>query len=83
MVAFWELEMFAFKHFCGRKASSFLWVFSCKRRLLWCLDPLFLVAQIVSGVSAISSNLCRIISRSTVYLRVSFFTSRSSSSWSF
>lgn len=26
------------------------------------------VAQIVSGVSAISSNLCRIISRSTVYL---------------
>lgn len=35
---------------------------------IWCLDPLLLVAQIVSGVSAISSSLCRIISRSTVYL---------------
>lgn len=30
--------------------------------------PLAPVAQIVSGVSAISSSLCRIISRSTVYL---------------
>lgn len=41
------------------------------------------MAQIVSGVSAISSSLCRIISRSTVYFRISFSNSRSSSSWSF
>lgn len=50
------------------KASSFLWVFSGQQRPLQHLDPLLLVAQIVAGVSAISSSLCRIIRRSTVYL---------------
>lgn len=50
----------------------------------WSVRVAFIsVAQRVSGVSAISSSLCRIISRSTVYLRISFSTSRSSSSWSF
>lgn len=78
-----ELERFIFKRFRGRKAPTLLWIFSCQRWPLWYLDPLLLVAQIVAGVSAISSSLCRIISRSTVYLRISFFTSRSSSSWSF
>ena len=57
----------AFKCFCGRKALGFLWVL-CQRQPLWCLDPFLLVAQIVTGASAISSSLCRIISRSTVYL---------------
>lgn len=50
------------------KASSFLWVFSGPQWPLQHLDPLLLVAQIVAGVSAISSSLCRIIRRSTVYL---------------
>lgn len=68
MVAWWELERSASKGFHGRKVPSFLCVFSCQRRPLWHLDPLPLVAQIVAGVSAISSSLCRIISRSTVYL---------------
>lgn len=43
---------------------SLLW----QQRPLQHLDPLLLVAQIVAGVSAISSSLCRIIRRSTVYL---------------
>lgn len=60
------LEKFTFKHIHGRNAPSFLCIL-CQQQPLWCLGPL-LVAQIVAGVSAISSSLCRIISRSTVYL---------------
>lgn len=77
------LQRSALQHFHGRKEPSFLWIVSSQRQPLGCLDPLVLMVQIVAGVSAISSSLCRIISRSTVYLRISFFTSRSSSSWSF
>lgn len=61
----WGLERFAFKYFHGK---HFLWAFSGQQQLPRHLDPLLLVAQIVAGVSAISSSLCRIISRSTVYL---------------
>lgn len=83
MVARWELVRSVSIRFRGRKAPSFPCVCSCQRRPPWHLDPLPRVAQMVAGVSAISSSLCRIISRSTVYLRISFLTSRSSSSWSF
>lgn len=68
IVAPQELEGSVATHSHGRKAPSFLCVFLCQWRPLWRLDPLLRVAQIVAGVSAISSSLCRIMSRSTVYL---------------
>lgn len=82
MMAWPELGRFVSRCFHGKKVPSFLGVL-WQWRLLGYPDPLVLVAQMVAGVSAISSSLCRIINRSTVYLRISFFTSRSSSSWSF
>lgn len=38
MLTFGGLQMFVWKHFCGRTVPSFPWVFSGHQQLLECLD---------------------------------------------